>query len=125
MRRRIFSLLATGMILGLATGCAGADGATGGGVDRLAEARAALPASVKQAGSLAVGTDPSFAPMTFKQGEKYTGLDVELTEAIAAKLGLKVGWQTVSFGDLLDKVQSHSIDVSVSSMFDRAVRQQK
>lgn len=94
-------------------------------VDRLAEARAALPADIKQSGRLVGGTDPTFEPMTFQQGGTYTGLDVQLVEAMAARLGLKVAWQTVSFGDLLDNVEQHKIDVSVSSMFDRAERQKK
>ncbi len=126
MRQRALSLLIMGIILGGSTaGCAGASADTRKPVDRLAEARVALAGSTTQAGVLVAGTDPTFEPMTFKQGAAYTGLDVELTEAIAAKLGLRVIWRTVSFGDLLDQVQNHTIDMSISSMFDRAERQQK
>ncbi|GAA4606179.1 polar amino acid transport system substrate-binding protein [Actinoplanes octamycinicus] len=123
MGRRILSAL-TGLLLtaGLA-GCGSDAGTTT--VDRLAEARAALPDEIKQSGRLVGGTDPTFEPMTFKQGGTYTGLDVELVEAIADRLGLQVEWQTVGFGDLLDQVEQHKIDVSVSSMFDRAERQKK
>jgi polar amino acid transport system substrate-binding protein len=38
---------------------------------------------------------------------------------------MTVKWNSVSFGDLLDQVEAHQIDFSVSSMFDRAARQQK
>ena len=124
MRRSIVVPL-TVLVLATAAGCGSTGAATGQPVDRLADARTALPEPIKQAGVLNSGTDPTFEPMTFKNGDTYTGLDVELVEAIAARLGLTVAWHTVSFGDLLDQVRDHRIDVSVSSMFDRAERQKK
>lgn len=126
MRRRIVSLLVTALVLGGgAAGCGNGGAEAGKPVDRLAEAKAALPDAIKKAGVLVGGTDPTFEPMTFMQGETFTGLDVQLVEAIAAKLGLTVKWSNVGFGDLLDQVQGHKIDLSASSMFDRAERQQK
>jgi polar amino acid transport system substrate-binding protein len=123
---RILSLVvAVSVTLTTASGCSSADETAGAPLDRLAEARAALPDAVKQSGALIVGTDPTFEPMTFKRGADYDGLDVDLAEAVAGKLGLAVQWQTVSFGDLLDQVQKHKIDMSISSMFDRAERQKK
>ncbi|GAA2863557.1 ABC transporter substrate-binding protein [Actinoplanes cyaneus] len=122
---RCLLTVVTGLALSVAAGC-GSDAATvTPPVDRLAEVRAALPDSIKQAGVLIAGTDPTFEPMTFKRDGTYTGLDVQLVEAIATKLQLRVQWQTVSFGDLLDQVQQHRISLSVSSMFDRAERQKK
>lgn len=122
---RILALTLAAVLAVTAGGCGESDEATGTRVDRLAEARAALPDSIKKAGVLVVGTDPTFEPMTFKKGTDYTGLDIDLAEAIAGKLGLTVKWQTVSFGDLLDQVSQHKIDMSISSMFDRAERQKK
>jgi polar amino acid transport system substrate-binding protein len=126
MWRRIVSLLLTGLVLGGgAAGCTGARAGAGEPVDRLAEARAALPDDIRRAGVLTAVTDPTFEPMTFKRAETFTGLDIELTEAIAGRLGLRVRWEAAAFGDLLDRVESHRADLSVSSMFDRAERQQK
>ncbi|MET8149488.1 ABC transporter substrate-binding protein [Actinoplanes sp. NPDC049668] len=119
-------LLGVTLTLAGAAGCAGQDEPEGGQpVDRLAEARAALPDSVKQSGVLVGGTDPSFEPMTFMKGSTFSGLDASLGNAIAERLGLKVKWQNVGFGDLLDQVEGHKIDFSMSSMFDRAERQKK
>lgn len=118
-------LLAAGMALTGLAGCAGQEAGTGVRVDRLAEARAALPETIRQAGVLTGGTDPTFEPMTFMRGSTFTGLDVDLAEAMAGRLGLTVRWQNVGFGDLLDQVRDHKIDFSISSMFDRAVRQRK
>ncbi|MEU7907585.1 ABC transporter substrate-binding protein [Actinoplanes sp. NPDC049118] len=119
-------LLCVAVTLTGAAGCASQDEPEAGKpVDRLAEARAALPDSVKQSGVLVGGTDPTFEPMTFMKGSTFTGLDVGLAEAIADRLGLKVQWQNVGFGDLLDQVEGHKIDFSMSSMFDRAERQKQ
>jgi len=123
---KVFPLLLSVVVtLAGAAGCAGQDAGAGQPVDRLAEARAALPDSIKQAGVLVGGTDPTFEPMTFMDGSTFTGLDIGLAEALAERLGLTVRWQNVGFGDLLDQVQAHKIDFSMSSMFDRAVRQEK
>ncbi|WP_433796417.1 transporter substrate-binding domain-containing protein [Actinoplanes sp. CA-252034] len=118
-------LLATVLTLTSATACADSDEASGRPIDRLAEARAALPEEIRKAGALVAGTDPTFEPMTFKNGTDYDGLDIDIAEAIAAKLGLTIQWKTTSFGELLDQVEKHDIDMSISSMFDRAVRQEK
>ncbi len=122
---RIVSLVCVVALVLAGAGCANDEQETGQPVDRLAEARAALPDSIRQKGTLVAGTDPSFAPMTFKEGSDYTGLDADLVDGVAGKLGLTVEWQTVPFGELLDKVDDHSLDLSVSSMFDRAKRQEK
>ncbi len=123
---KIMSLLVSVVVtLAGAAGCAGRQEEAGAPVDRLAEARAALPEPIRRAGVLVGGTDPTFEPMTFMRGSTFTGLDVGLAEAIAERLGLTVRWQHVGFGDLLDQVEDHRIDFSISSMFDRAERQRK
>ncbi|GAB2583814.1 ABC transporter substrate-binding protein [Paractinoplanes abujensis] len=106
------------------TGCAGTEPVEQP-VDRLAEARAALAGSVDRGDVLVFGTDPTFEPMTFKRGSAYAGLDIDVAQAVAAKLGARVEWRTVAFGDLLEQVRSKKIDASISSMFDRAERQKK
>jgi polar amino acid transport system substrate-binding protein len=119
-------LLGVVVTLTTAAGCAGQEEPDAGKpVDRLAEAQAALPDSIKQSGVLNGGTDPSFEPMTFMKGDTFSGLDAGLAEAIAGRLGLKVQWHNVGFGDLLDQVEDHKLDFSMSSMFDRAERQKQ
>ncbi|MEU4624822.1 transporter substrate-binding domain-containing protein [Actinoplanes sp. NPDC023801] len=123
---RVLSLLMAAVVtMGSAAACGDTGDTSGRPIDRLAEARAALPEEIRDAGALVAGTDPTFEPMTFKNGADYDGLDVDIAEAIAAKLGLTIEWRTVSFGDLLGQVENHDIDMSISSMFDRAERQKK
>ena len=43
----------------------------------------------QEAGVLRVGSETTFPPFEFTEGDKYVGFDVDLSEAIAKKLGLK------------------------------------
>ncbi|MEV0902164.1 transporter substrate-binding domain-containing protein [Actinoplanes sp. NPDC049802] len=120
-----YLLMAAALTMCSTAACASPDGTAGHPIDRLAEARAALPDELKASARLIAGTDSTFEPMTFKRGSDYAGFDVDIAETIAAKLGLTIQWKTVSFGNLLDQVEQHDIDISISSMFDRAERQKK
>ncbi|GAA3383649.1 transporter substrate-binding domain-containing protein [Cryptosporangium minutisporangium] len=113
------------LLLAVTSACSSASQSMGRPIDRIAEAKEALPTAIRDSGQLVGGTDPTFEPMTFLKGGVHTGLDVDIAEAIAAELGLRVKWQTVSFGELLNQVEGHQIDFSISSMFDRAERQKK
>lgn len=56
--------------------------------------------TVVDAGVLKVGVDAAFSPMTFKDAEgNYTGYDVELATAVAAKLGVAVEFVAVEYTD--------------------------
>ena len=50
-----------------------------------------MPAKIKSAGKIVVGTDATYAPneMLATDGKTVEGLDVDLFDAVAAKLGLK------------------------------------
>ena len=43
-----------------------------------------------KAGVLTVGSDTTYPPMEYKEGDKIVGFDVDLAQAIADKLGLKL-----------------------------------
>lgn len=51
-----------------------------------------------------------------------TGFDVELGEAIAAKIGSKITWQETSFEQMLPSLTTGRIDVVLSGMTDTAAR---
>jgi polar amino acid transport system substrate-binding protein len=112
------------LVMAVLTGC-GSDTGPGRPVDRIAEAKAALPQAMRDAGAITAGTDATFEPMTFMDNGAFAGLDVDLGNALGAELGLSLRWVQVPFGQLLDQVRDHTIDVSISSMFDRATRQEK
>lgn len=88
-----------------------------------APARSVLPASVRAAGVLRVGSDMTYPPIEFVQGGQSTGLDVDLAQALGKRLGVRVQFQNITFDDLLGAMSSGRIDAVMSSMTDNAERQ--
>lgn len=89
--------------------------ATGGGVDQALAAK--VPAKIKSAGKIVVGTDASYAPNEFigTDGTTVEGMDVDLFNAVAAKLGLKAEYQNAGFDTIILGVTGGKYDVGVSS----------
>jgi polar amino acid transport system substrate-binding protein len=84
-----------------------------------------VPSDVAKKGTIVVGTQPDFEPANFTPvGEsQIKGFNIDLMDAMAAKLGLKVDWQKVPFDQLLIGMQSHKFDATIAGMTDRKERQ--
>jgi len=66
-------------------------------------------------GKIRVGTEPGWPPYQYlDESGKIIGFEVELTEAIAAKLNLQVEWHNVGFDTIIPSVQSGELDLGVS-----------
>jgi polar amino acid transport system substrate-binding protein len=78
---------------------------------------AKVPADIKAAGKLIVGTDSTYAPNEFldTDGKTVIGFDVDLFNAVAAKLGLTTEWQSATFGNIIPGVNSGKYNAGVSS----------
>jgi len=78
---------------------------------------AMLPAKVKSAGKIVVGTDATYAPNEFlnADGKTVEGMDVDLFNAVAQKLGVKVVYQPAGFDTIITGVQGGKYDIGVSS----------
>jgi polar amino acid transport system substrate-binding protein len=115
-----------GLVLGLALVMAacGDDGGEGGGTATTAAASAVdqalaakVPAAVKSDGKILIGTDSSYAPNEFldTDGKTVVGFDVDLFNAVAAKLGLTTEWQSAVFDAIIPGIQSGKYEAGVSS----------
>jgi polar amino acid transport system substrate-binding protein len=123
-----------GALLGLAlavalvaAGCGGDDNAgteSGGGTATTAAApsvdealAAKVPDSIKSDGKILIGTDSSYAPNEFldTDGKTVIGFDVDLFNAVAAKLGMKTQWQSAVFDAIIPGVQSGKYEMGISS----------
>lgn len=89
--------------------------AAGSGVDAALAAK--VPAALKSKGVITVGTDPTYAPSEIlgSDGKTVEGFDVDLFNAVAAKLGLKTTYQPADFGTIILGVNGGKYDVGVSS----------
>jgi polar amino acid transport system substrate-binding protein len=81
------------------------------------ELAALVPDDIREQGALRIGTDASYAPAEFldADGETVIGFDVELFNAVAAKLDLEAQWEPSSFGTIVEGVSTGTYDVGISS----------
>src|SRR3954470_8629507 len=86
-----------------------------------------VPASVKSDGTITVGVDSTYAPNEYldADGKTVVGWDVDLFDAIAAKLGLKTKWVTAPFDTLIQNVGSGKFEIGVSSFTINAEREKE
>jgi polar amino acid transport system substrate-binding protein len=78
---------------------------------------AKVPDAVKSDGKIVIGTDATYAPNEFldTDGKTVVGFDVDLFNAVAAKLGLKTEWVPSKFADIIPGVSSGKYEAGVSS----------
>jgi|SRR5690606_10224450 ABC-type amino acid transport/signal transduction systems, periplasmic component/domain len=74
------------------------------------------PAATAQERELIVATDTAFVPFEFKQGNTYTGFDIDLWAAIAKELNLKYKLQPMDFNGIIPGLQTRNIDVALAGI---------
>lgn len=119
------SLALSGCVTNTEGGPAGG-GATGEAIEvSKSEAAAKLvPADVAERGVLQVGTDATYAPNQYAGPDgNPIGWEVELVEAVAAKLDLKVEWEKSGFDQIIPRVNGGTLDMGSSSFTDTVERQ--
>jgi polar amino acid transport system substrate-binding protein len=67
----------------------------------------------------------AYAPYTSMQGTKMVGLDADILNAIAGKLGLTVQPVVTDFPGMLASVQSHRVDITIGGVAWSADRQKQ
>jgi polar amino acid transport system substrate-binding protein len=132
---RRWRLLVVSVGLALALVACGGNGTKSGGtttttgaassVDQALAAK--VPAAIKSDGKLLIGTDSTYAPSEFldTDGKTVIGFDVDLFNAVAAKLGLTTQWTSAKFDAIIPGVQSGKYEVGVSSFTINAERKQQ
>jgi polar amino acid transport system substrate-binding protein len=98
----------------------------------LAAATAALCVPSVQAGTVpSIGKStliaaivPNYPPFEYKDPatDKLMGFDVDLGEALAAKLGVTLQWQETGFEQMMSALTTHRVDVILSGMTDLPAR---
>lgn len=99
------------------TGGADDAGTSAPEVDTGSEAAQMVPDDVREAGTLVVGTDASYAPNEFldEDGTTIIGMDIDLFTAVAAEMGLEAEFQNASFDSIISGVDGGKFDMGVSS----------
>jgi polar amino acid transport system substrate-binding protein len=123
-RTQAAGVLAIAAILAL-SGCASKKSSTASTASGAAGPATLLPAAIKTAGVLNIATDASYAPNEYfdTDGKTIIGFDVDLGNAIAAKLGLKAKFQNVTFDAIIPALAAGKYDLSLSSFTDTKARE--
>jgi len=79
-------------------------------------AQARTLAQIKSGGSIIVATEGAYAPFNYYRNDKLTGFEVDLAEAIAAKMGVKVEWKAAAFDSLLPGLRQDRWDLVMASL---------
>lgn len=117
MRSRLIGIVAALAVFGLIVAACGEEETPGGGGTTTATGPA-FEDELTEPGVLKVGSCLDYPPFESVKGGKETGFDVELTEAIAAKLGLQVEWVRANFDTIFTAVagQNHPFDMVAAAV---------
>jgi polar amino acid transport system substrate-binding protein len=87
---------------------------------------AMLPAAIKSAGTIRVATNIPYPPWemyTAVGSKQATGIDYDLSQALAARLGVKASFDQTVFDSIIPALLAGKEDMVMASMFDNAERQ--
>lgn len=92
------------------TGTSSANSGTG------SEAAADAVAAIQARGSITMVTNAEFEPFEFKDGDSIVGIDAEIAQKIADKLGVKLEITDIAFDSVVPSVQSGKADFGAAGM---------
>lgn len=121
LRSRTFIIMLMCMLLLtlIISACGGNSSTTSN--DQLAKVtpNAPAPKDLQTAGTLTIGTDPTYFPMEYvdQTSNQYTGFDIDLSQALAAHMGVKVNVVKTSFDTIFDDLNNKRFDIIVSSVY--------
>lgn len=112
MKKIIALLLALAMIICFA-GCGAQEP-----VDNSSDASSADDAKIVtvKEGKLTMATNAYFQPYEYYDGDKIVGIDAEIADAIAKKLGLELVIEDMAFDSIITAVQEGSVDLGLAGM---------
>lgn len=100
MKKWMVAALAVALCCGLFAACAGKQTAADESWKK-----------VEEKGYFVLGFDDNFPPMGFKEGDKYTGFDIELAQAVGKKLNIDVRLQPIDWNSKELELKGGNIDV--------------
>lgn len=75
-----------------------------------------LTSAVSAADKLIVATDTAFVPFEFKDGDTYTGFDIDMWNAIAEELGWEFELRPMDFNGIIPALQTSQVDVALAGI---------
>ena len=118
MKKFVTLILALALTLSLAA-CGGNNASPSGsassaGSDAASSGEAGFTTAVD--GVLSMATEAAFPPYEYYDGDAIVGIDVEIAQAIADKLGLELQVTDIAFDSIIPGVQSGKYDLGLAGM---------
>ena len=118
MKKLVTLILALALTLSLAA-CGGGNASTSSstssaGSDAASSGEAGFTTAVD--GVLSMATEATFPPYEYYDGDAIVGIDVEIAQAIADKLGLELQVTDIAFDSIIPGVQSGKYDLGLAGM---------
>ena len=85
------------------------------GLAATAPAQARSFEEIKKDGTIRIATEGQFSPFNYFVGSKLTGFEVDVADALAAKMGVKVEWKALGFDALLAGLRQDRWDAVIAS----------
>ncbi|MBR2313076.1 MAG: transporter substrate-binding domain-containing protein [Clostridia bacterium] len=82
----------------------------------IASTMVAFSACKKEENKLVMATNAAFPPYEFKDGDNFAGIDVEIAQKIAEKLGMELEIVDVDFGAVLTGVAEGKYDMGMAGI---------
>ncbi|MDE4084841.1 transporter substrate-binding domain-containing protein [Planococcus maritimus] len=92
-------------VLTVLAACGGSEEESGGGESGGGEGEA-----------YRVGIDTTYPPFEFEQDGEYTGIDIDLINAIAENQGFEIEFSPMDFGGIIPALQAGQLDVAIAGM---------
>lgn len=70
---------------------------------------------IQKDGKIIVASEGAFPPFNYFEGPTLTGFEIDLAEALAKKMGVKVQWQALAFDALLAGLKQDRWDMVIAS----------
>ena len=116
MKKIIALILCLATILCLFTACDLFDKKDNDDDDNKKSDKGATLADVKKAGKLTVATSPDFPPFESLEGDKVVGIEVDILNIVAEKLGVELEIVEMDFDSVLLGIQSAKYDCGMSGI---------
>jgi polar amino acid transport system substrate-binding protein len=85
------------------------------GLLAVSAAQARTIADIRKSGTIVIASEGKFAPFNFVENGKLTGFEIDIANAVAARMGLKVDWKSMGFDGLLVGLQQDRWDMVIAS----------
>jgi polar amino acid transport system substrate-binding protein len=105
---KVLSLAFAGMMLMVTVGC-GSTVSTTTDSDSADDTQAT-------GGTLVWGTNAEFPPYEYREGGEVVGIDADIMDAVAEKLGMTAEVEDMNFDSVIASVQSGKVDVGMAGM---------